>query len=216
VPRIGVNWAMKNPVIREKLAQYHKERDMVWGCLAAITFADAQIGLILDALDQGPHADNTIVVLLGDNGHHYGEKLHWGKQTLWEESTHIPLIISHPPGNVLEGRCLQPVSLIDLYPTLVEMCGLPSRPELEGVSLCPLLKDPNATWKIPAIVTYLPNNHCVRYGRWSYIRYHDGSEELYDIRNDRLQWYNLARGPRRRHVKQELARFLPKVNAPRQ
>jgi choline-sulfatase len=87
-------------------------------------------------------------------------------------------------------------------------------PQLEGASLVPLLRNPQTPWDRPAIITYMPHNHCVRYQRWSYIRYGNNSEELYDLRKDPLEWKNLAKNRRYRHIKKRLARFLPKINAP--
>jgi len=119
------------------------------------------------------------------------------------------------PGLTTAGsRCSRPVNLMDIYPTLVELCELPRRERLEGVSLMPLLKNPQAAWDRPAVTTYLRGNHSVRSERWRYIRYRDGGEELYDHLNDELEWYNLAGKPEYQAIKQELARWLPRVDAP--
>jgi len=112
------------------------------------------------------------------------------------------------------ARCTRPVGLIDVYPTLADLCGLPPRSELEGVSLRPLLENPSAAWDRPALTTYGRNNHTVRSERWRYIRYRDGSEELYDHRNDPLEWTNLAGRTEHAEVKNTLSAWLPKVNAP--
>ncbi len=188
-------------------------RDAVQAYLACVRFTDEQVGRVLDALDAGPLADNTIVVLLSDHGFHLGEKQRWAKQSLWERSTRVPLIISVPDG--LRGvRCAQPVELLSLYPTLIDLCRVSSRPELEGVSLSPLLREPEADWNRPAITTYGPNNHAVRTQRWRYIRYHDGAEELYDHETDVNEWNNLADQARYDDVKQQLAAWLPTTNVP--
>jgi arylsulfatase A-like enzyme len=168
---------------------------------------------LLDALDASPHADNTIVVLFSDHGFHLGEKQRWAKQSLWERSTRVPLIVSTPKGK-RGNRCSRPVELLSLYPTLVELCGLPARDELEGVSLRSLLDDPNSSWDHVAISTYHANNHAVRSERYRYIRYADGSEELYDHQTDPREWNNLAGNPKLRAVIRDHARRIPQKNAP--
>ena len=188
-------------------------RKAVAGYLATIRFADTCIGRLLDALDKSPYADNTIVVLWGDHGWHLGEKLHWRKFTLWEEATRNPLMIVAPGVTPPGERCDRTVSLMDLYPTLAQLCGLELCGEQAGKSLLPLLKDPRAPWERPALTTYGRNNHSVRSERWRYIRYHDGTEELYDHSKDPMEWTNLAGEPENAPVKKELARWFPKVNA---
>ena len=179
---------------------------------ASITFADAQVGRVLDALERGPHAGNTAVVLWSDHGWHLGEKLHWRKFTLWEEATRNVLMISAP--GLARGRSGRPVSLLDIYPTLIDLCGLPPRAGLEGSSLMRLLRDPAAPRERPSLTTYQRGNHSVRGERWRYTRYHDGSEELYDHEADPLEWTNLAGRPEHAGVKRDLARWLPARDAP--
>ncbi len=195
-------------VIRYK--QYHRAAQSY---LAAITFADAQVGRVIDALDASPHKDNTTIVLWSDHGWHLGQKLHWRKFALWEEATHNVFMMV-APGVTKPGRCTHPVSLMDIYPTLVELHGLSKKSGLEGVSLVPLLKNPAATWERPALTTYGRNNHSVRSDRFRYIRYSDGTEELYDHQDDDLEWHNLAGDPKYATVKRDLARWLPQVNSP--
>ncbi len=182
--------------------------------LASIAFADSQVGRLIRALDESPYAGNTIVVLWGDHGWHLGEKQHWRKFALWEEATRAPLLIVAPGVTAAKSRCDRPVEFVDVYPTLCELCDLPIGKHLEGRSLVPLLKDPQAPWSKPAITTHGRNNHAVRTARWRYIRYADGSEELYDHDADEMEWHNLADDPAYADVKRELARFLPRVNAP--
>ena len=181
--------------------------------LACIAYADAQVGRLLDALDADPALrDNTVVVLWGDHGWHLGEKHHWRKFALWEEATRTPLIIAAP--GVAPGRADAPVGLVDLYPTLLELCGLPPRPGLDGASLVPLLKDPALRRDRPALTTHGRGNHAVRSDRWRYIRYADGFEELYDHDVDPGEWKNLAADPAHAAVKAELSKWLPKQDAP--
>ena len=187
-------------------------RRAVQGYLASITFTDACVGRVMDAFDRSPHRDNTLVCLWADHGWHLGEKLHWRKFALWEEATHNPLLFVAPGVTEPGGRCSRPVSLLDVYPTLTELCGLPQREEPEGNSLMPLLRDPNAAWEPPAITTHYRNNHSVRSERWRYIRYQDGTEELYDHENDEMEWTNLAGDAEFADAKADHERWLPTVN----
>lgn len=185
-------------------------RECVQAYLASISFADALVGRLLDALDRSPHAKNTIVVLWSDHGWHLGEKHHWHKFTLWEEATRVPLIIAAPMVTKAGSRSAQPVSLIDLYPTLIELCDLSRNERLDGVSLVPLLHDAAAKSKRPAVTSHGRGNHSVRSQRFRYIRYADGSEELYDHRADPHEWTNLAGLAEHNQLKHELARWIPK------
>ena len=204
------------------ILQYKQWHQAVRGYLASVAFADAMVGRVLDALRASPYADNTIVVLWSDHGWHHGQKEHWRKFALWEQTTRVPLMIrvpaGHPllPGGTPAGKtCDRTVSLLDLYPTLVELCGLPwPKHRLDGRSLLPLLRNPDAPWHRPALTTYGFQNHSIRTERWRYIRYADGSEELYDHSKDPLEWHNLADDEQYRRIKEELAAFLPVKNHP--
>ncbi len=214
IPPEGQSLAAARRADLDKTIASGKWKEFVQAYLASITFADAQLGRLLDALEQSPGAENTIVVFWSDHGWHLGEKRHVHKATLWEEATRVPLVIAGP--GLREGaRSRQPVSLLDIYPTLNELCGLPERPELEGVSLAPLLRDPEAKREQPALVTLNPGQHAVRSERWRYIRYSDGSEELYDHNSDPNEWTNLAADPRYDAVKRGHARWIPAAEAPR-
>jgi arylsulfatase A-like enzyme len=197
-----------------RLTATGKRAEAVQGYLAAIAYADAEIGRILDALDAGPHKENTIVVLWGDHGWHLGEKQHWRKFALWERAARVPLFIAVPgltaPGSV----CGRTVDLMSLYPTLAELCGLPAPARQEGVSIKPLLADPKAAWERPALTTHGRDNHALRSERYRYIRYADGSEELYDHDADPNEWKNLAADPAHAEARRKLAEWLPKTNAP--
>ncbi len=182
--------------------------------LASIAFADAMIGRLIDALDRSPHAANTIVVLWGDHGWHLGEKEHWRKFALWERATRVPLVVVAPGRAPAGARCERTVSLIDLYPTLIDLCSLPPRDGLEGRSIAPLVADPAAARAEPALTTHGRGHHAVRTDRWRYIRYADGGEELYDHEADPREWTNLAGDPATAEVRRELAAWLPKSDAP--
>jgi len=180
--------------------------------LATISFVDDQVGRLLDALEQSEHAENTIIVLWGDHGWHLGEKQHWRKHALWETTTRTTLVVVTPEGLGRGQQTDRLVSLIDLYPTLTELCGVPERMGLDGQSLVPLLQDPQREWTRPVLTTYGYQNHAVRTERWRYIRYADGGEELYDHHNDPNEWHNLASQLQHAAVIAELQRSLPSEN----
>ena len=182
--------------------------------LACISFIDAQVGKLLDALDASPHAANTVIMLWGDHGWHLGEKQHWGKWTGWQRATQVPLIIAPPRAGAGGGfatgaKCAEPVSLLDLYPTLIELCGVPEIKGLSGHSLAPLLKNPSQATGRVALTTFDKGNYSVTGARWHYIRYADGSEELYDRASDPHEWTNLAAKPEHAAQKSTLAKHLP-------
>jgi arylsulfatase A-like enzyme len=201
------------PFLYKTMTASGQLRKAIQAYQACATFADDQIGRLLDALDDSPYRDNTIIVLWSDHGFHLGEKQHWEKFALWEKATRTPFIIVAPDVTKPGSICEFPVSLLDLYPTLIELCGLQIRPELEGKSLLPLLHDPEGPWDRPAVMTYGKGNHAVRSQRWRYIHYADGSEELYDHDSDPNEWHNLAHEPEHQQTIQELKKWLPKKNA---
>jgi arylsulfatase A-like enzyme len=196
----------------ERIVREGKWRDAVHAYLASISFADAMVGRVLSGLQRSPYAKNTIVVFWSDNGWHLGEKRHWHKSTLWQRSTHVPLIFAGPGLRETGVERRQPVTLLDLYPTMLEMCGLPPKAELEGKTLMPLLRSARAK-RDPAVITYLPGNHAVRTERWRYIRYRDGGEELYDCIADPQEFRNLASLPEHAELKKDLARWMPATAA---
>jgi len=213
VPPIGRKMAAPDGDHR-KVIQYNQWRKAVQGYLASITFVDTCVGRVIDALDKSRYADNTLVVLWSDHGWHLGEKLHWRKFALWEEATHNVLMMVAPGITMPAQRCSRPVSLLDIYPTLIDLCDLSPKPELQGRSLMPLLKDVSADWSRPALTTHGRANHSVRDERYRYIRYSDGTEELYDHQTDPLEWHNLAADPQYADLKQQFAKYLPQTNAP--
>jgi len=191
-------------------------RPAVQGYLASITYADALVGRLLDALAQSPYAENTIVVLWSDHGWQLGEKEHWRKFGLWENVVRTVMMFKVPEGlkglpegSVEGGRCLRVTSLVDIFPTLLELCGLSAKPGLDGHSLVPLLRDPEAPWDHPAITTYDFSEFSVRTEDWRYTRYIDDSEELYDHRSDPEEWTNLAARPEYQEIKSRMAAHIP-------
>ena len=172
------------------------------------------VGQLLDELERSGRADNTIIVLWSDHGWHLGEKLRWRKHTIWEESTHVPFIVVAPGITTPGTQTDKVVSLMDLYPTLVELAGFEIPGHVEGASLVPLLRDPDAPWEHTALSTFGYMNHAIRSDRYRYIRYFDGSEELYDHETDPQEWINLAANPNFSDIKSELAESLPSEDMP--
>lgn len=186
-------------------------RELVRANLACIAFVDAQVGKVLDALDNSRYRDNTLVVLWSDHGQNFGEHRNWRKMTLWQESTHVPLVI-RLPGQQQGKVCQQAVSLLDIYPTLTELCHLPAVKHNEGLSLAPLCRHPQLQRAEPAVSTWGYKNHAVIDEKWRYIQYRDGSEELYHNLRDPNQHDNLAKDPKYKSVKDSLKLWLPQHN----
>lgn len=181
--------------------------------LACVAFVDEQIGIVVEAVNNSKFRDNTIIVLTSDHGWQMGEKDYLFKNSPWEESTRIPLIIRSP--GIKAGKTVDhPVSLIDLFPTLTDLCGLKgdnrkneSGGKIDGFSLRPFLIDPETSkWNGPdgalSMVgvgldkeDVLKQTYSYRTRDWRYILYMDGTEELYDHRNDPYEWKNLAGQP---------------------
>ncbi|MCY4585273.1 MAG: sulfatase [Bryobacterales bacterium] len=176
--------------------------------LACINYTDANVGRVLDALEGSAYADNTVIVLWSDHGWQLGEKQQWRKFTLWERSTRVVMMMTAPGVTVPGGVCDRPAELLDIYPTLSELCGLPVRPELEGKSLIPLLKNPDAAWDKAAITSNGPDKTTVRTQRWRYSSFSDG-EELYDHDNDPNEWSNLAGDPQHAELKERMKGYMP-------
>ncbi len=191
-------------------------RKFLQAYLACIAFVDDQVGRLLKALEASPHAENTLVVFTSDNGHHLGEKEFIFKNTLWQESSGIPLIV-RGPGIAPGTTCDRPVSLIDLYPTFIDYAGLPAEPNtggnerrLDGHSLRPLLERPeNPVWDGPPVAltsvrgdTGIHHSVVSQFHRYTLCQ--NGEEELYDHRNDPHEWHNLAADPASAEVKSRL------------
>lgn len=185
----------------------------ILGYLATLSFVDAQVGKVLDALENSGHRKNTIIVLWSDHGWHLGEKEHWGKHTPWMRSTHVPLIFRIPvmnsenPGQAGE-TCDEPVNLLDLYPTLVDLCKLPKKASLDGKSLTPLLTDPDKEWEEATITTLGRGSHAINTKQWKYIHYFEGSEELYNLAEDPEEWHNLAADPETQTLRNLLKEYI--------
>ncbi len=210
-------------------------RRLVQSYLACVAFADDVIGQILEALWKGPHAGDTYVVVTSDQGVHLGEKDHLEKNTPWEESLRVPLIVAGP--KVATGQtCSRPVSLVDLFPTLTGLCDVARArrrdrtPEVDGHSLAPLLEDPaRGRWDGPAVAlssVYGPEDlapgqpgdrrkqhFTVRSERYRYIRCCNGEEELYDHRSDPHEWQNVAAKPDHSREKDRLLSELRRLTA---
>jgi arylsulfatase A-like enzyme len=183
--------------------------------LATINFCDTMVGRLLDAYDQSPQRDNTIICFWSDHGWHLGEKHHWRKFALWEETTRAPYIWVVPGLTKPDTCCDRTVDFMSIFPTLMDLCGLPTPGHVQGLSIRPLLVNPQMPWDQPAVTTYRLNNHTVRSEGWRYTRYSDGGEELYDETGDPYEWTNLAVGGGGNYaLKSDLARYLPTDNRP--
>lgn len=206
---------------RENRKRFHHDKlvamggmaDAIHGYLACISYADAMLGRVLNALQDSPYAENTIVVLWSDHGYHHGEKGQWGKHTLWERTSNVPFVWAGP--GVQQGAESDvTVSLIDMYPTLVEICDLPQPHQaLEGKSLATTLKDPSTATDRDIFLPYMePGQYAVFNQDWRYICYgadgHDG-EELYNLREDPHEWNNLASDTKYDAVKAQLKKSAP-------
>lgn len=188
-------------------------RELVHSYLACVTFVDEQLGKVISALKESGEWDNTIIVLWSDHGQHLGEKRHFRKMALWEESTKVPMYFKVSGDKKSGQESKQVVSLLDIYPTLTDLCGLPKPNKIEGTSLIPLLDNPSTIWEKPVINTWYYKNHAVRSNDWRYIRYRDGSEELYNHQTDPGEHINLARDPKYAYVIAEHKKWLPENDA---
>ncbi len=186
---------------------------MVQAYLACVSFVDYYVGEVLNALENSPYNDNTIVVLWSDHGYRLGEKGTFAKHCLWERATKAPLIFAGPGIND-DKTVKSPSEMLSIYPTLLELCNLKPYSENEGVSLVPVLKGEKKMVQEFALSTYGWGNHGIRTENSRYIRYNDGSEEFYDHVTDPNEWFNLIHN---REIRKEIVRlkkFLPKSDAP--
>ncbi|HUS87072.1 MAG TPA: sulfatase [Bacteroidales bacterium] len=204
--------------------RYHRQvtdagqwEEAVQGYLASINYADHLAGTVLDALERSEYAENTIVVIFSDHGWQLGEKQHWRKFALWENVINSVLMIRVPKGSkgLPEGSrdgitCFSNVSLLDIFPTLTELCGLPSKEGITGESLIPFLEKPDSLTNRAIISTLGHNHYSVRKEEWHYIIYDNKEEELYNLKTDPEEWYNLAGRPESKEVVEDLKEYLPK------
>lgn len=189
-------------------------KKLIQGISASTAYVDDQIGRVLDALEQGPNNRDTIVIFAGDNGFHTGEKDHWLKFALWEQTCRVPFAISIP--GMPRQQVHTPVSLIDIFPTLLAQCGIapPTTHEIDGVDLSGILAGRTAARGAPVLSTYGRGNHSLRNERYRLIHYRNGDEEFYDEQNDPHEFTNLAGDPRYAAARDELAKALPAIEAP--
>jgi arylsulfatase A-like enzyme len=177
---------------------------------ASITFADAQLGRILDALDETGLADNTVIIFTSDHGYHMGEHGHWQKTTLFENATHVPLIIAGPGVKAAGKSSASPVEMVDFYPTLADLCGLKAPKSASGVSLAPALADPGAMPRSEAFTQYA-DGYSIRTPRYRYTEWGsdgNGGAELYDHQTDPAEMTNLAGRPEQRETIAKLSKRL--------
>ena len=190
IPNFGFNLINVGFPTTEWAIANNQWRNILHAYLANVSYVDAQIGRVLDALESSPYASDTVVMLWGDHGYHLGEKNIFQKDTLWDRSALTPLIIK-APGMAAGVEANRVVSLIDLYPTVLDLCNLPPNEMTRGRSLKPLLQDPTLEWDYPAF-TRRQGTQAVRYGDLRHIAYVDGTEELYDLAIDPNEWTNLV------------------------
>ena len=209
IPQPGRALAKRKGGDLSRLRKTGKWRSAIRHYLASISFADALVGRILTALQNSEANRNTIIVLWSDHGWHLGEKGHWHKRTLWEEATRIPFLISAPGTGKPGQHCTEAVSLVDLFPTLIDLCNLSPLENLDGISLLPWLHDPTKPRKQPAITIEESGHVAIRTSRYRAIHYTSGEWELYDHQNDPREHTNLANQPSSRHLLGEIRKWIP-------
>ena len=186
---------------------------MVQSYLACINYVDVQIGRFLDELKKNPRKRDTVIVLTSDHGWNLGEKTHWCKAALWRNTTRVPFMVILPGVTKAGVRNNQPISHVDIYPSLCDFAGISKPSYLEGRSILPLLKNPAATREV-AFLSYGPENTAAQSERYRYLRYEDGSEELYDHQKDPHEWTNQSGNPEygviKKKMRDQVLRFQAK------
>ena len=187
-------------------------KEVMQAYLASISFCDWILGEILDSLNASPYAKNTIVVLWSDHGYHIGEKQRLHKRALWTQTSRVPFLISVPGMKTAGQTCAAPVNLMDIFPTLNELCDLNQTvpQQLAGRSITPLLSEPDRDWPYVSLTSHDIGNAAITDGRYHYIRYADGSDELYDHQSDPREYHNLAKQTELKPIVTRLSAFLPK------
>jgi arylsulfatase A-like enzyme len=208
-----LHWYLPEPRLAW-LKMNHQWKPKVRAYLASVSFVDMLVGRLLETLDSEGLSDNTVVVLLSDHGYHLGSKDITGKNTLWHESTRVPFVFAGPGITEIGKQSNVPVELLDLFPTLVDLAGLPEKQGLDGHSLFQILQNAGLKREWPAICTHGPGNHAVITEQWRFIQYADGSRELYNFQNDPFEWANLAKNAEYIPIMEKLAGLLPESSAP--
>jgi len=195
--------------IHKHLEQIGAVKDAIHGYLACVSYADAMLGRLMKAIEEGPNSNNTIIVLWSDHGYHHGEKMDWGKHTLWQRTSGVPFIWAGP--GIKRGATVDStVSLIDMYPTLIAQCGLPAVKGLDGTSLAPVLRNPAVAGDRNILLPGMsPGEYAIINRNWRYIHYKDETEELYNVRQDPNEWYNLAGNSDYEKIKARLRAAAP-------
>lgn len=189
IPKIGRPSTINS---NNGIGKYPDNQKRMWeGYYASTTFMDEQVGRIVDELDRLGLRDSTAIVFTSDHGYHLGEHTFWQKSTLHEDVTRVPLIFSVP--GIQPGRSNSIVELMDMYPTLSELAGLDIPETVQGKSIVPILNDPKASVRKAALTH--DSGYALRGDEWTFLQYTDGSEELYDMKNDAAQFHNLAKVP---------------------
>ena len=212
-PKIRKTKENRKKAHHDKLVKMGLVEDAVLGYMASVSYADAMLGKVLDALEKSPHKDNTIIVFWSDHGYHHGEKGHWGKHSLWERTSNVPFLWAGP--GIAKGKSVDAtVSLIDMYPSFNDLCKLPEVKGLEGTSLAPVLAKPESAKDRNVFLPYLePNSFAVINQNYRYIHYADNTEEFYDLEKDPNEWNNSAANPEYKSIKEQMKNWAPKNHA---
>jgi iduronate 2-sulfatase len=190
-----------------------EKREFLRAYYACISFMDAQLGKVLKALRSGPNNDNTIIVLVSDHGYHLGQRNWWNKNTLYEHTGRAPMLVFSPSMKAKGGACSRIVEFVDIYPTVIELCGIEAPHALDGRSFAPLLDNPEMKWKDAAymqLVRGKVDGRAVRNARYRYIEFDRGEKgrELFDHKNDDNEFYNLAGNPEFAEVTEQMRALL--------